>query len=241
MTKKRTQRTLTQNNALGLAIAEVEPLGVGEKQNLKMRIDLFDESIVVTRYAEKSTAAVYELAPDDLAAAFAGLPLTTPVLPPDCVFFGRTGSQDRIAIYLSGGRRKLTVENGGDKHVILRFPIPPLVFVGWGVDYSVFAVKSRPKVANARLYHAPFPNVHPNGNICSGTVAFPSCTTETIHEAARLFLESNFNHDLSSGKCRSYRQNVVKLWRVLAHEKARRFPGDELLDANKTIGDLLGE
>lgn len=229
---------LTQNNALGLAVAGVEPLGIEYKQTLKMRLDLFDESIVATRYEDGKATAAHEIAPDDLAAAFAGLPLTTGLLPPGCLFFGRSGSQDRIAIYLPGGRRDLSVE--GKRTITLSLPLPPLVFAGHGVNYAVYAIKRYPSATSDHLFHAPFPNVHRDGSICPGTVDFPTCTTETIHAAAALFLESRFNHDLSNNKCRSHPKSIVALWRDLAKRNVRKFPYSDLIDAGKTICDLLG-
>jgi PRTRC genetic system protein B len=228
-----------QNSALGLAVAGAEPLGAECKQDLKLHVDVFSESVVLTRFEEGAATATYEVAPEDLAAAFAGIPVATGLLPKDCLFFARRGSQDYIAIYIPPGRRTLSVKPS-KRAVTIRPVLPALVFAGEGIEYRVYAVKQRPSEPAESLFHAPFPNVYNDGRICPGNVTFPVCSTGTIHQAAALFLESNFNHDLAAGKCNSH-DNVVNLWRALAKRNARNFPASELIGTRHTLGDLLGE
>ncbi len=117
-------------------------------------------------------------------------------------------------------------------------PMPPLVFVGNGRAYSLFAVKKRPLDRRIPLYHAPCPNVFGNGGICSGTTPFPACSAATMEKALTLFWEGSlFNGHMSRGKCQSQPKDVRKLWQKLDGRK--RFPLSELLPLNKTLYSLL--
>jgi hypothetical protein len=132
--------------------------------------------------------------------------------------------------------------------------MPPLVFVGDGSSYKIFAVKKRPALSlsvssrqalskrpsseHDHLYHAPCPNVHTTGGICQGNTPFPVCSPRNIQTALTLFMEgSYFNADLSSGKCQSYPDDVRRLWAELDGRK--RFPLSELAPAQRTIHNLL--
>lgn len=67
------------NNAFEAGRAGV---GAPAYQELLARVDLYSESVVMTRYAlDGEAATAYELDPRDLAAAFAGQPVTTGLLP----------------------------------------------------------------------------------------------------------------------------------------------------------------
>jgi hypothetical protein len=95
----------------------------------------------------------------------------------------------------------------------------------------VFAVKRRPHQMPFKLYHCPTPNVHPNGVICQGSVSFPVCASDTIELALSLFLEGSlFNGDLVANRCRSFPDDVRKLWVQL--EGMKRFPAGQLVKAH---------
>ena len=129
-----------------------------------------------------------------------------------------------------------------DGQAVLEFtvPCPPLVFAGRGTAYHVYAlaVDGWPD-ARARLYQAPFPNVHTGGNICAGNVAFPACAPDTIHAAARLFFESGFSQHLRNAKSRAHEHNVLALYRGLAG--AESYPVEDLVGLDKVLGDLIKE
>ena len=84
------------------------------------------------------------------------------------------------------------------------------------------------------LYHCPTPNVHPNGLICQGSAPFPACASDTVEQALSLFLEDSlFNGDLVANRCRSFPEDVRKLWMQL--EEAKRFPVRELAPARARL------
>lgn len=121
---------------------------------------------------------------------------------------------------------------------LYHLPMPPFVFAGSGTAYRIFAVKKRPSVEDARLYHAPCSNVHITGGICQGNTPFPACSPQTILAALKLFMAGSlFNADLSRGKCRSYPDDVRQLWAELNGRK--RFPLSELMPAQINLRQML--
>ncbi|MCP4360683.1 MAG: hypothetical protein GY796_21960, partial [Chloroflexi bacterium] len=113
-----------------------------------------------------------------------------------------------------------------------------MVFMGFGNQYTVFAVKRKPKSPEAILYHLPVPNVNGNGRVCLGDAPFPTAGRETIQEALTLFLEeSAFNHDNGQNRCRSFPDNTLDLWQQL--DGQRKFPNAELISARLRLGQLM--
>lgn len=195
----------------------------------RARLDLYEEAVILTRYEGVDRRTSYPVAVDDLVAAFSRVPISSGLLPVNCLFWGRETGQTRIAIYVPGRRWQLqTAER------IFHVPLPPLVFIGAGDRYSIFAVKRRPRQMPFRLYHCPTPNVHPTGVVCQGSAPFPGCASDTIERALNLFLEgSQFNGDLAANKCRSFPDDVRELWMQV--EGAKRFPTGELLLARARL------
>lgn len=188
----------------------------------RARLDLYEEAVVLTRYEGRDRRTSYPVAVDDLVAAFSRLPVSSGLLPPNCLFWGRENGETRIAIYVPGRRWRLQTAKR-----TFHIPLPPLVFLGAGVQYHIFAVRHRPRAMPFELYHCPTPNVHPNGVICQGSAPFPACASDTIEQALSLFLETSlFNGDLATGKCRRFPDDVRKLWKRLVSVK--RFPVGEL-------------
>jgi len=203
-----TIQTDIQPNAVGVALA-----GLGDTahshQALQLRLDLFEESIVITRYNDDGIPVTcYEIGPDDLASAFSGIPLSTGLLPRNCLSYARRDGQELISIYIPPGRHTLVAWLDPEQKAEFDLPLPGFVFVGQGVQYRIFAIKQRPG-NRERLFRPPLPNVFGDGRICAGNVNFPPCTAKTIHEAARLFFTSEFNHDLAQSKSAEYQENVL--------------------------------
>jgi len=206
-------------------------------QNLLAIIHIFDEAIHYTRLENGKAVAGHQVDPADLASAMAGVPITSGLLPRDCLFYARHSDREWIGIYLPPVVRTLRV-SAGKRPRIYKVPTPPLVFLGYARNYAVLAVKQRPGVDD-RLYQAPFPNVNTGGPICRGNVAFPECTARTIHQAAALFFESQFNDHLADGKSKS-RESVLGLWHELHKAGAEEYPLDDLMATRATLKDLIG-
>lgn len=233
-------------------LAALAPLGSAERASeepgtdepIILRLDFYAESIVRTTCDAGRPVAYDEVLPDDVAHALAGLSFSTGCLPRDTLFY-QGGGDCRIGIYLPPTVRALWLD--GEK-MPLHAPLPPLIFVGQGDGYHIYALANWewPSTATA-LYRAPFPNVHADGAICRGSVEFPACGAATIHYAAGLFFESKFNKDLANDKSQRYPRDVVELWRVLApHPPAglggsEEYPLGDLVAMGMTVGDLVQE
>jgi PRTRC genetic system protein B len=223
-------------NALGLALAGA-PVD-GEHQARLARLDVFEESLVLTRYRRDGQPAIcYEVDPGDLASAFSGVPINTGLLPPYCLWYARAGGETAVGIYVAPRKAELTVAAGNSRHTY-RVPLPGLIFCGLGTAYRVYAVRDLRVEATTQLYHAPFPNVYPNGNVCPGTVQFPPCDGDAIWTAFGLFLRSEFNHDLRQGKSLRHPEDVTALWAEF--DGRPRYPRKDLLPWRfKRLEDLV--
>lgn len=212
-------------------------------QKLLATIHVFDEAIHYTRYGKDGQVErAHQVSPEDLVGALSGTPISTGLLPRDCLFYGRAGGEERIAIFLPPLVRSLTVAVEDERRVY-EVPCPPLVFLGHGVRYQIFAVKQRPG-RDDRLYKAPFPNAHydglqQSGLICRGDADFPACTTATIHQAAKAFFASDFNDHLTGGKSQAG-TDVLDLWQQLHDDGAQEWPLDDLVPTTHLLSDLIG-
>ena len=196
------------------------------------RLDLYEDTILLTRYEGSEMQTSYPVSVDDLVAAFAEVPVTSGLLPPNCLCWDRENGQERLTVYVPGRCWQVQVTVADGAEVALHIPLPPLLFQGAGRQYRVFALKGRPRETPFDLYHFPGPNVHPNGAICQGTAPFPACTAGTIEAALSLFLEGSlFNGDLAHGKSCSHPDDVRALWAELDGKK--RFPRRELCPAGQ--------
>jgi hypothetical protein len=204
-------------------------------QRLLGRVDLYDETILLTRYGQDGKpATAFEVDPRDLAAAFAGETLTTGLLPKGCLWVGRQKGAEAVGMYVPPTRR--TLHNDGA--ALYAVPLPGFVFAGNGSEYRVWAVKAHPSEESERLFAAPLPNVNlGSGLICQGSVGFPVCSVATIRVAVEMFFTSAFNADLSNGKVRTEKVNV---WRYLTQlSGTETFPLEDLLATWFTVGDAL--
>jgi hypothetical protein len=218
-------------NALKLAQKGLGNLFGVAPQSLLTELKVFKESIVKTDYENGSPVATYEVAGQDLVAAFSGEKLSTGLLPPDALFFERVGLNKRIGIYLPAAQVTLCLRKE------YSFRAPPLIFVGKERNYSLFAVKEWPRNLRTNIYNAPFPNVLSNGRICRGTVDFPVCSRETIHQAFNAFLESAFTQSYIDFKSHKFTASIFDAYQ--AYKDHEEWPLDDLI-RYRTMKHLLG-
>ena len=215
-----------------LHLAGVEDLGA---QNLLVSLDVYAEAVFRTIYRDGRPISFDEVSPLDLARALIGLDVATGLLPPNVLLYGQ-GDGDLVAVYLPPERRVLRLHGEAEP---LTVPTPPLVFVGRGSVYCVYALAAEEwPSAKTELYRAPFPNVYGGGRVCRGTVKFPPCGLDVIYQAAALFFDSDFNRDLGNGKSRKEPGDVTALWRALHAESAEGYPLDDLVAAGITMEEL---
>jgi PRTRC genetic system protein B len=223
-------------------IPDIKADGERAYQQLKVRLDFYSETVLLTRFEEGGARTTYPAAVADLAAAFTGIPLSSGLLPPRTVFWSRAGDQDRIGIYRPARVQEVVNVEAGK----LTIPLPPLLFIGHGANYSVYALKGKPDSDDRALFHAPLPNVGTNGRVCRGDVAFPRCSRDasqpmcsgaTIRAALELLLSSRFNNHEVEGKSRRHPGDVRMLWQEIAGR--RRFPVGDLVPMGLSLGDVI--
>lgn len=108
---------------------------------------------------------------------------------------------------------------------------PAMLFMVRGGVLYAFAldVKARPD-ARAKLFNAPFWNIHDDGSVCMGTVRIEDgkgSITEIVQGYENAFWNSAFSHPAGEAKrCES--GDLVALWSRL-HDAGEKFPLDELV------------
>jgi hypothetical protein len=119
--------------------------------------------------------------------------------------------------------------------------LPGMLFLGSNTDYYLWSYRAW-KGDHSTLYHAPIPNVHPNGHICFGQNRPPVAETDTIDQAWNLFWQSPFNHDLASEKSQQYPDSILKLL-VTLHQPEDHghatYPDKDLKRSRMTIAQIL--
>ncbi|MCA9959164.1 MAG: hypothetical protein KC443_09020 [Anaerolineales bacterium] len=225
----------------------------------RLRLDFYETAVVMSRWAGDGRVVAYPVSVHDVVGACTDIPLSSGLLPANTLFWGQQGPITTLGIYVPARRWRVNSDIGSGFEIRpYHVPMPPLVFVGRGAAYRIFAVKKRPATSlcavqalhaefgksprlsgvDARLYHAPCPNVHPTGDICQGNTPFPGCSPQTIQAALTLFMEGSlFNADLSQGKCRSHPDDVRQLW--AEWDGRSRFPLSELVPTSTCLQALL--
>lgn len=208
-----------------------------EYASLKMRLDLFDDQVIATKYNKGQALPPFVVDPEELATRLSGLDITTGLLPRNCLFWQKRGGQERLAVYVPPQVWFVQVAGLGG----LGVPLPGLVFMGHGLNYAMYAVKGHGNgwtpPGDTSLFVAPVPNL--SSNVCRGNVPFPQASTTTIWRAVAAFFESGFNDHLSNGKSKKYPDGILRMWQVLDRAKATSYPEYDLVPANKTVEELL--
>lgn len=198
-----------------------------EEDPLRLRLDFHRESVILHDFAGSVVRTRLVSALDVAHALARELDLSTGLLPPETLWWSRTATGTRIAVWREP--RVWTVwlrESFDEKPRRLRLPMPGLVFIampGRQVPY-VFAARNRPRSADDQLYHFPGFNVFPSGRVCPGTHLFPA-------DPAKL-PESFFASHFSAGatgrdKSRRHPGDVGLLWSALHRQPT--FPLDDLV------------
>jgi hypothetical protein len=206
---------------------------------LHAQLSFYDDFIVMSRFRDGQVSRQQIVNPLDVTTALSNLALTSGLLPPGALFWGRSDGHERLGLYLPPQVWPVSVRDQDypDTHgAAWQVPLPGLIFVGCHFDYSLWAVKEPPPLTpETVLYHAPTPNVAPDG-VCRGSAPFPAATAATMLQAVEVFFRSRFNHDLSNGKSRKHSQRVLDHWYELNEAGLTEYPLDDLMpDQNRTL------
>jgi PRTRC genetic system protein B len=205
--------------------------------SVKMRLDLYSSMIVATKYDQGRPMETYALDPADVAAALTNIPLVSGLLPRGCLFWGKANGGEWLAIFVEPKVWPVSVERQKETWYV---PMPGLVFIGQGGEYTLYAVKEQYwPVADTPLYYAPCPNVYGNTGVCQGNAPFPPASAGTIWRAVEVFFSSGFNMHLVQGKSLAHKDNILEVWRELHEAGAGEYPLDDLVATNLTLARVV--
>jgi PRTRC genetic system protein B len=165
----------------------------------------------------------------DMAHALAReLDLTSGVLPPDALWWARTATGVRVAVWREPRVWTVRLRECYDaKPRRLRLPLPGLVFVCLPARQApyVFAARARPRGPDDELCHCPTYNVFPTGRVCPGSHHFPADPSRVPEEFFRSYFSAT--GDTGSGKSRRHPRDIGALWAEL--DGQAHYPLDDLV------------
>ena len=200
-----------------------------EPDPLLLRLDFHRESVVLHEYQDgaASTRLVSAL---DVAHALANeLDLDTGLLPPDALWYVKTATGPRVAVWRPPRVWTVRLREQYGRHARrFRLPMPALVFVCPPAAQApyVFAAAARPRSLDEQLYHCPLFNIFRNGRVCPGTHVFPRDPARIPEDVFRSYFSPAGD---SRGRSRGHPEDLLALWTELDGQPT--FPLDELVPA----------
>ena len=171
------------------------------------------------------------IATQTLRAALSGVAVDSGWLPPGVLRCGESAAGPWAVLWIPPARHRLQLAPD------VEAPLPAFVFGGVGRRYAVWAVGEREFAPTLPAYHAPLPNVHPDGTVCWGQNRPPEAKPQKLPAVWRLFVESPFNGDLCRGKSQACPDDVREQLHRLG--KVNVYPLDDLVPLNLTIAECL--
>ncbi len=202
---------------------------------------LFYEDHLMFRYREKDHWLTKCVSPEAVRAAFSSELMDTGWMPPSVRRWGTTVRGDWLVLFSPPARHRLFLQRTGrgdkpdPRPKELTLPLPALVFMGFEMNYYVWAIREAELQPNAMTYHVPLPNISDSGWICLGANRYPSASCETIGETWRLFLESPFNDHHANGKSHSHPRDIRRQMIAVARQGRRRYPLGDLVPYHRTV------
>jgi hypothetical protein len=199
-----------------------------EEDPLRLRLDFHRESVIVHDYTGDVIKTKLVSALDVAHALARELDLSTGILPTDTVWWSRTSSGVRVAVWREPQVWTVRLRESYDAPPRrLRLPMPGLVFVCLPARQApyVFAATTRPRSIDDQLYHAPAHNVFDSGRVCTGTHAFPADPGRVPEEFFRSYFSAT--HDTARGKSQKHPDDVGRLWDEI--DGTATYPAEDLV------------
>lgn len=202
---------------------------------LRMRLDIHNQTIVMTNF-QGDVAESRVVAAMDLAHAIASeMTYTTGFLPAGALWWSNTKAGPVTAVYEEPRIRWVNLKLP-DMSTVRRFkmPLPGLIFLcAPGMPPWVYAVKSKPGKTTDVVYKAPLSNIFDNGRSCPGSHHYPADVGKIVDS----FFTSFFSEAGSAGnRSQKFPDNIVHLWEFLHNKK--EYPLDDLV-RHGTVADLM--
>ena len=205
-----------------------------------LQLSFYSFGVILRKATPDGAHTEFPVDPDELSRALSAKTVfTTGLMTDDIIYMRQEGVKQTVVSYRPRQRTGIWLE-GYDE--ALRVPLPDLLLIqittdGKTPDYSLFAVKERPRTLDAPLFHVPLPNVFSSGNICWGNIQLK----QSSHVDWQTLLGTRFGSHAVSGKSRQYRDDVRKMLLDLNGNQRRRvYPRSDLISANKSLGKVLG-
>lgn len=122
-------------------------------------------------------------------------------------------------------------------------PLPGLVFAAKHESYAVWAVKE-PPLPGTMLYHAPFPNIYQDGDVCWGDNPHEKPGPAYAQRSLLMFLHSPFSAHNAADVVSNFRLDVRVMWAALGGARPEvkvpgfdgaGFPLEELMPTGWTM------
>lgn len=185
---------------------------------------------------KESTVSLKALSSDQVARAFRKVHTDTGWLGRRVLRYREAPEGNAIISYEPAAIKRVTVVYADKGMVDLSVPLPPLVLLGKGQEYYLWAAASSHVSANTNLAVAPLPNVG-SGKICFGKNKPPETHPSTLSEVWKLIFDTPFNGDYINERCNSEPRDVRDLLWKLAADKVKKFPKSELILSTSTVED----
>ncbi|MEZ5421720.1 MAG: hypothetical protein R2682_01330 [Pyrinomonadaceae bacterium] len=185
---------------------------------------------------KESSVSFKALSSDQVARAFREVHTDTGWLGRRVLRYREAPEGNAILSYEPAAIRKITVAFADKGLVDLSVPLPPLILLGKGREYYLWAAASSHISANTNLAVAPLPNIG-SGKICFGKNEVPETHPSTLSEVWKLIFETPFNADHASERCHSEPHDVRDVLWKLAADKAKKFPKSDLILSTTTVED----
>ncbi len=200
------------------------------------------EGQYLLRYQENDQIFTKFISEEAVRNAFCPLPVDSGFLPTGIVRWGSTSKRTFIVKFICPASKNKVTFAGDTQNQILSIPLPGLVLMGIGCQYFLWAVKTKQFDPNARVFHAPFPNINVSGGICFGNNPVPDASSKTIDLVWTLFGRSPFNGDTVAGKSKAFPSDIRKQLNDLHKQQKRSYPLRDLVDysnRHKTIAEII--
>lgn len=187
----------------------------------------------------------YLIDPAQLALQLAAdVHLETGIMSGNTVYMMQEGVQKIVVEYRKRQKTALFLE-GTEAPVIV--PLPDLLLFRRTKDkgqpeYRVFAVKERPADLEAKLFHAPLPNLYDDGQVCWGSVQ--RLAAEQMHDTRltedwKILLGTPFGTHNTHYRSRSHANDIRQHYLAMEKKKTRVYPKSDLIPASRTLADVI--
>ncbi len=196
---------------------------------------LFLPGQLLLHWMEKGVHHYKLVSSNSVKAAFSHEPIDSGWLKTGIVRWGIGKSGNWVVKFVPPSRHTLSFQDSNS----LSIPLPGLVFLGYGFQYYIFCISESSFNPEAEVFTAPLPNVYPDGRICFGSTVPPACTPEEIDSAWKMFITSNFNSHLGSGKSKAYPDDIKAKLSQIVTKKLKHYPIKDLNQYRSNLEQVI--